>query len=359
MKSIPLVFKGLLEKIPPKTFNTICIDIDAKLDSDLNFDKAHALAQKAVNQSLQILWNFDFGLFNELALPLSDTTQYKSLHLALDHFFETLWKTYKEHTIGAVIYEGSVELEKGWPWDPDQWIALQNELLETFKDPQSFYNHSSIRCTHFHDLKVCDLEKNEYGKNLLRKHIFKSAVDYFEILTAQFPDELLPYVLFDFKSVSSKLLAYQFLQHEAFDFIQLALKNAPIRYPHAMGWEDSHFPNGFIGTHSFEKQMMQQEPHLGVVVPSKGLVDPKKIKEYEEILNQIEIMTPMRFIFERQLAADWKGLDDLLVFEIDPMSKRKLEGFIAAGGRIIHAHSPLGVSEETSYEAYKKNLETV
>ncbi len=357
MKSIPLVYDGHIDTLPSQKFNAVKVNLSAKLDSDLNWKKQNKEAETIRKKGLNLLWDIDLGLFAELPLPLSDTTQYRSLHLALDHFFETLLKDFESNTIGALIFKGSLDLSKKWVWDADQTANLRNQLLELYPDAHALHNESGLPVKELLEVEPKDLLQNEYGENLLRFLCLAQALDYFEILSARFPSDLLPYVLFDASAIQSRLHCYQLLDHEAFDFIQIGLKNAPFQFPHAIGWKSAGYPNGFIGDHPVSYPPSNSFSSLGICVPSRRLLDPAVISRYEKILDFLEPIENTRYLSERNLTLDWEALDTLIVFEVEDLTKRKLEGFIAAGGEIIFVEKKIGLSKETPFSDYKKQLE--
>ena len=65
-------------------------------------------------------------------------------------------------------------------------------------------------------------------------------------------------------------------------------------------------------------------------------------------LNRLK--TPYRIISELYLTEGWDGIDDLIVFgsAVSRQGIRKLRGFLAAGGRVIHAEAPIGLESEIS-----------
>lgn len=357
LKSIPCVYDGHLSTLSSKDFNTVKMTLTAKLDSDLSWKKQEKEANEICDKGLNILWNLDLGLFSELPLPLSDTTQYKSLHLALDHFFETVWTQFEPNTVGAVLFKGSIDLRGKWSWDPDQILNLQNEITSLFKDENALHNKIGIPCKDLMEITPKELDQTEYGRNILRFICLDSALDYLEILAARFPDSLLPYVLLDAKPISSKFHLAQLLDHEAFDFVQLGLKQAPIHVAHAIGWETSGYPNGFIGTGSYSLKETHADSSVGVVVPQKKVYDPEKLKQYDKALDWLTAKEQLRYISERNLTMDWSGLDTLLVFEGNEFLNRKLEGFIAAGGTVVGLQQKLGLSQEITYKEFKTQLE--
>jgi hypothetical protein len=357
-KSIPCIYDGQLSSCTAiEEYNAFKVILTAKLDSDLNWENPQKEAQAIADGEFNILWDIDLGLFTELPLPLSDTTQYRSLHLALDHFFESLWKQFELNTLGGILFKGSLDLTSKWNWDGDQILNLRNELTSYFKDAHALSNQMGAPLKELLEIEPSDLLKSPFGENFLRFFCLNSALDYLEILAARFPESLLPYVLLDAKEIPSILHCAQLLDHESFDFIQLSLKNSPIHLPHVIGWESSGYPNGFIGSHPYSLQEVEALSPYGVVIPQKKIYDAKKLAHYDESLSWVLDRERLRFISERNLTIDWSGLDTLFVFEVQELTKRKLEGFIAAGGTVVSLNQNLGLSEEVPFSLFKKKLE--
>jgi hypothetical protein len=60
-----------------------------------------------------------------------------------------------------------------------------------------------------------------------------------------------------------------------------------------------------------------------------------------------------RLISESFLTEEWDGIDDLLVLHhCGSLGKRKLQGFCAAGGRVVRFNEPIGVAEEQPFEEW-------
>ena len=236
----------------------------------------------------------------------------------------------------------------------DQVLNLRNWLTELFPDTQSFRNHSQLACQDLLTLNPDHLYDNEYGKNLLRFYCFEAAIDFFEIICARFPPSLLPYIFLDAKNIRSKTHLFQLLDQPGLEFIQVGLKNSSFNPIHAMGWETHSFINGYLG----KELLLYKKPNLassiGIIVPLKKIFDPDKLKKIDHFIEGIESKEPVRLISERNIAVDWQGLDTLIVFEVEQSSKRKLEGFIAAGGTVCYVERPIGLSEEKQYLNMKK-----
>ncbi len=352
----PYIYSGSLDQPSLKGFNAIAISLDARLDSNLKWEKAVKLAQAYVDQGYKILWELRFGLFQELHLPLSDTSQYRSLDLALDYFFDSVLKNFNEKTIGVSIYKGTLDFSHNWPWEIDQVLNFRGWISEYFEDHHAFTNLIGLPCQNLLTVDPKDLYALENGKNLLRFYCMRAALDYFSMLSSRFETSLLPYLLLDCSTLHSPAHVFQLLDHQDLEFIQLVVKNLPFEAGHAMGWESKAFANGYIGKEFKEYQAPHIEPRVGIVIPTKFLINHKDILKYDDVICEMEEFHSVKLISERNITIDWQGLDELVVLDVEPDSKRKLEGFIAAGGKVI-TEKKLFLSEEMSYQNYLKSKE--
>ena len=166
--SIPHIYLGPLPKDKLDGFNSVVIELDARLDSDLNWSDEKKLAHKYVSKGFQIIWSLNFGLFKQLHLPLSDTSQYRSLNIALDHFFDSLLKEFSKSTLGVIIYHGSLDFSHEWPFEPNQVLNFRGWLSEQFEDHQALYNHTGLTTSNLFSADPVSFYKNEYGKNILK-----------------------------------------------------------------------------------------------------------------------------------------------------------------------------------------------
>lgn len=356
-RPFPYIYSGPLDQANLNGFNAITISLDARLDSNLKWEKALKLAQAYVNKGYKILWELRFGLFQELHLPLSDTSQYRSLDLALDYFFDSVLKIFKEHTIGVSIYKGTLDFSHNWPWEIDQVLNFRGWISEYFEDHHAFTNLIGLPCQNLLTIDPKDLYALENGRNLLRFYCMRAALDYFAMLSSRFETNILPYLLLDSSTLYSPTHVFQMIDHEELEFIQLVIKNLPFESAHALGWENKAFVNGYIGKEFKEYHPPQLEARVGIVIPSRLLMNHKDILKYDDVICEVEEFQAIKLISERNITLDWQGLDELIVFDIEPDSKRKLEGFIAAGGKVI-TDKKLFLSEEMPYVNYLKSRES-
>ena len=78
-------------------------------------------------------------------------------------------------------------------------------------------------------------------------------------------------------------------------------------------------------------------PPLGIYLPKDPMIDASVLAQLDRLIaSLISEQTPFRIISEEKLTEQWDGLDRLIVPEkaISTQGKRKLLGFIAAGGTV-------------------------
>ena len=124
--------------------------------------------------------------------------------------------------------------------------------------------------------------------------------EYLHRLISFLPDTLLPFALID--TVASPAKAAQLLSKARFE--HLILKNHKI------------IPSS-----------------TAIYLPNDSLIDPAFLQKLDHLLPKL---TSFRIIPEEKLTEQWDGLDLLLVDpdKISIQGKRKLLGFIAAGGTV-------------------------
>ncbi len=302
----PIIYDGPLADLADG-FNTVVIPLDGRTSSDLNW-KHHA--EEAVSKGLGILWEMDLGLFNRLSKPLGNETQLKTLSLALDHFYHSLWPKFEENSVGICLYRGSIDLSPGFLWDDKQQEGFQQWLEGRDPDAQ-----------------------------LKRLYCRDVAVEYLQLLIPCLPQSLDPYLFFDALGISNPLHLAQLLDNDRFERFRRIIKGSVV--PHReLQWGQSPYAmeyQGFLGTDC--SQINLGEPAaVGVYLPYTDSYNEECWSDLGEGLELLkEKGITYRLVSEQQLVADWDGLDYLIVSEksITPLGKRKLLGFCAAGGTIV------------------------
>lgn len=321
----PLVYEGT-DASPPAGFNALTIRLDGGLRSDLNWKEAEEQAEKAISKGYALFWDIDLGLFNRLTLPLANQTQFLSLGLSLEHFRDTLWKNFRSHSLGLSIYRGNADFSLGFDWDEDQTSHFKSWLQE-------------------HDLVV-----SEKGSLLAALFCQEVAVEYLSLLAAYLPDGLPCYLFLNAASMAhDPLKQIQLLNPHRFDSFSLALKGATLPFK-GWGWHSGLFPAGYAGTAPMVLPSLQPS-RVGICLPLMDDYHPEHWLGLDHALRLLtERSIPFRLISESHLITEWDGLDDLIYLPkgLSPQGKRKLQGFCAAGGRVISIGPPMGFSLEQS-----------
>lgn len=332
----PRIFEGKWYETIPDGFDAVVIELDARLESDLDWKKARGQALEASQKGYFILWNMEMGLFGALAKPLSCESQFLSLTLALEHFRDTLWKEFRQKTIGLSLFRGPADFTQGFKWDEPQEANLKNWL-----ESRGFAQIAVFDFPH--------LIQEPQGKELATLFCRDVAIEYISLLSSRLPDPLPVYLYLDARMLpegKGRILSeLQMLNPERFDRLRLALKGNFLPFE-ALGWEHPT-PWGYCGLLPFELPKIENA-RIGVCIPPMQSVH----SDYDESLSFAlailkERSIPFRLIAERELASSWEGLDYLLY---DPaglshQGKRMLQGFCAAGGCVISSANPMGLEE--------------
>ncbi len=347
----PKIFEayGLNEEVPAG-FNAVKIAIKGGLKADLDWREASKAAQEYVKKGLFLLWELDLDLFSRLAFPLSHQSQYLSLHLALEHFQNTLWKDFREHTIGLSIYQGSLDFSIGFPLDEEQVHNIQGWIQDRFHLIESFNEENAVALNSFQEITPDFLKRSEYGKRLLSLFCRNAAFEYLELLTAKLPDGLTIFLLFDAASIKNLAFQAQLLTkaHERFLY---AVKNSPLTLIQDLAWEEGRSLLGF-----YSRKLMPIESSemsaVGICLPAEHY----HAGDYEKLELIIQRLTESRISYrivsEANLITEWDGLDYLLVVRVTPQGRRKLQGFCAAGGCIVYTGNSFDMPNEVSFNEW-------
>jgi hypothetical protein len=111
----------------PEGFNVVCIPLDASDRSLLQWQEALLFAQKAIERGFLILWELQFAL---LEGSLDDEIRFMTLELNVQHFHETVWAKFQEHSFGVALYRG--ELQEGIVDDLKSLAAWLAEEVSCF-----------------------------------------------------------------------------------------------------------------------------------------------------------------------------------------------------------------------------------
>jgi hypothetical protein len=312
--------------------NGVALRVDCSLDSDFEWSDVFTLAQQAVEAGKWILWELDFH-FQDEKVFLQNSAVFYSHGIAIGEFLKTLWTPFKESTIGASLFRGSVDFAKYFVWTEE----LERHYLEKKEEGLSFQLNERL---------------SDFSKKLFAADIFS---DYLHRLSSFFPEELLPFCLLDVSSIKSSAELAFLLSKERFQHILLALKKSKIPLGY-LNWEEGQCLGGWIGRGApyFSSVF---EVNIGVCLPLEEMLNEELLQELDFIFEELSnSQVPYRVIPEAYLNEQWDGIDDLIVLRkaISAQGLRKLKGFLAAGGRIVVEGDLLDVNSEISFSDFLK-----
>lgn len=280
-------------EIIPEGCNTVSIRLDGKMSADLDWKEVEDAAQKYVEEGFQLFWMLDLGLFEGLKLPLTDQTQFLSLILSLEHLRDTLWKKFKNHTLGICLYQGPANFLKQLKWDNH----LQNNYLIWGRERLG--------------------EKfNETDQDLKSIFARDAVAEYLTGMANRMPDAMQMYATLDVDPSINLMMEMQLLHRECFDRIHLIIKTG--RLPTLFNYDPAT---------------------VGICLPGCQIVDPAAYIGFKNVLESLlNKKIPFRIIPEAYLINEWDGLDYLIVNPeyVSAQGERKLQGFCAAGGTVIN-----------------------
>ena len=157
------IFEG--EGLPPPGFNGLRIPLDLSVRSLLNWQKESLLAQAAVERGLCLLWEIQLGLD---AAVLEDEALFLTLQLNVQHFNDTLWKQFQQHSFGVALFRGI--LHQRILDDLKSLAALLDEEARCFLflDTRAAIDVKSyLQCAALESLGYfCPILKGEFAENL-------------------------------------------------------------------------------------------------------------------------------------------------------------------------------------------------
>lgn len=298
------------------------IRLDARMEAHLEWVAERGVAQRYVAQGNKLEWDIELGLYSCLHFPLHNETQYLSLKLALEHFCDTLWNEFEEHTKAVCLYRGDADFSPTFHWDDTQIKSLQKWMEEGFVDIDTLQKEVNIRVSNFSDLHPSHFLNTEEGHQLIRLFCAQVMSEYMVMLSGSLPEALTPSVELDATNVSDAIHRAQLLSKE--------------RYPH-FAFSEENLAN------------------VGVCMLPLTCYRPSQYKELRTAVQELQKREiPFKFVPESMLTTEWDGLDYLIVNPavVTPLAKRMLQGFCAAGGTVVSLREPLNLKEEISFSSY-------
>jgi len=285
--------------------NSVFLRLPSCLSDDLNWSKEKEQARQIMASGKYIFWEIDLGLSSFVFTP-ENSAAFFSFSVAIEEFTAKIWPEFQKQTFGVVLYNGALTSSRNFPlgnWEPTflDWV---NELNWSTSEP-----HYDLYC-------------------------IQILSEYLHRLVSFLPDSTLPFALIDAASIASPGKIAQLFSKERFEHIQLALKGATCPFS-GICWDEGLNGQGYLGkTLSLKNSSF---PSLGLYLPKDKFLDASLIEAFDKLILEFnESQTPFRIIPEEKLTEQWDGIDKLIVPSqaISGQGRRKLLGFIAAGGRI-------------------------
>jgi hypothetical protein len=298
--------------------NTVMVKLPARLQDDLEWSNQLELAQQCVALGKYILWEIDLGL-DRYQFDPQDSAAFYSFTLALEEFSSKVWPQFCAHTFGLVLYRGKF-------------------------DPLSSFSLAKWESAYLDWLEgKCDSE-DEYAV-----YCAQNFAEYLQRLISFLPDTTLPFVMLDVLEIHSSAKIAQLFSYERFGHTHLILKGAPYFFS-GITWDTGHIAQGWMG--SFPQDLsLKKQVTTGIYLPKDQMINSSVLAQIDALINSFhQSSTSFRIVSEEKLTELWDGLDRIVVPSqaISAQGKRKLLGFIAAGGVVASVGDPLGLPEEVS-----------
>lgn len=222
------------------------------------------------------------------------------------------------------IIHAEALIEKGYfiLWD------LEFELSEDSLEDETLFLSLKLSLDHF-----CNTIWKQFGENSFGVALFRGALTlqnrdailgYLKTLAAFLPEEASCFLFLDTSYVKDAVTYFQLTSQVAFPPFHLIVKGEfATRYPYAFpafGWDHEMSPFS----------------HPIRIKQAICLSEKVEKRAFQALIEQLGT-TPFRVIPEEILTYEWDGIDVLFVLPggISKRGQRKLDGFVAAGGRVI------------------------
>jgi hypothetical protein len=293
--------------------NACLIRLPARLKDDLNWSQESKRAEQVVAAGKRLFWELDLGLDSFLFMP-EDSSSFYAFSLAVEEFSKQLWPLFQEHTFGVALYRGSLPSLQNFP--SMHWENLFLEWTAEHKGDEVLYRAQML-------------------------------AEYLHRLLSFLPETVLPFALIDVGQGVSLAKAAQVFSSARFEHVHLAIKGAEI--PHSgICWRGGHPAKGWLGP-TCPPLRSSSVPFLGVLLPSDSCLNSSLSEILQDLLHHLtEKEESFRVISEEKLTEQWNGLDELIVISkaVSIQGRRKLLGFIAAGGKVLTVGQSLNLPEE-------------
>lgn len=222
------------------------------------------------------IFEFDLGL-NDPYFPLEDELYFQSIAAALTHFAKEVWPRFPEAQ--GILYRGSADFSTFFTWTEKQ---LANFAVWKEDRPENDEAH------------------------LKRLFCAEAFVTYFQMLAHKLPDEMPLKLILDAKGTGTRAQTLHLMSPERFE--HFIVEWAPL-----------------------------SSSTLGICFPADAGATREILAKIDTLLPTLASFKP---VYEPLLTEQWDGLDEILVFPeaVTAQGKRKLSGFLAAGGKVIEGN---------------------
>lgn len=320
----------------PSWANAVCIDLDGKMKSDLNWSKQIQFAKECSSKGIQILWNMDLGLFDRLQFPLKHQGQYQSLGLALEHFRKAIWTQFENSTFGISLYRGNLVVSDHIHWDEEQIVALQEWISYYFITAENFIFRSNIKIKDFKEITPQKLKETENGLFYLQLFCREITREYLDLLLSFLPETIQSFALYDVSQTSQPLHLAMLTVNERDRRIHSILSHSPLPLD-GLGW-NSASQSGYMSKKELPL-MTADTPNVALCLPPLELFLRNDTQPLEIAIQRLlKEKRPFRLLSEATITAEWDGLDEILIYPeaLSAQGSRMLKGFLAAGGKVTH-----------------------
>lgn len=324
---IPLIYEGSdgIACNIPAGYNSIAICVDLSLASSLHFTEVNRRVEKALDNHYMIWWKLNLNLEE---LHLINEAIVQSFILAINCFFETLYRKYENYSIAIEIVELPLQNACLGSNDNSLWekglLTSQEDALFLKIHQQTliiaqFLTHISVELSEKIPLFI------RLGSDLFPLSVVKQAFIY---------------------TMPSLDPFYLTAPYSLNGLIHLGLHT----------WQGSL---GYIGKNQQRldlKQDHMSKASIGVLLPQADITSLEPFSRYEEAVSFLQKNhLPFILIPERSLFYFWEGLDRLILDAkyVSRFGKRQITGFLATGGQLADLRDSPEEVEAQSWDKIK------
>ena len=202
--------------------------------------------------------------------------------------------------------------------------------------------------------KIEQYLEETYG-DLSLQYRFEKEVNLFQIsliaeylhrIASMIQEQIEIYASFDLRTFSL-LETLQFISSDRFSYMRLGLKGCNLPSL-GLNCGEGKMIGGTLG----ENVVEPITPKIGLLFPSDHKLTEGAEKDFEQLLQAvIQLNIPFYVLYEESMTENWQNLEKVIVHSkfMDPLLKRKCQGFAAADGVIVSYGERIGVFEEVSF----------